>query len=327
MIFFRRHWDCAGGRLQLYLTTTQVKTMRFTKKLLLSILFLSSAVTTAHASLIGPAADYNAFVFGDFISSNTDSQGNLAVGGNVNLQNYSVASQISGNAAQLVAGGTVTVTNGGVGNGQNGVIYTNNAPSLTGFTANGGVVIPQTLVDFSAAQSQYQSLSGSLAALAANGNTSVTFGTLNLTGSATGLNIFTVDGSDITNTNTVNISVNSGSTVLINVTGSGQTFQNGQVVLSGVDAAHVFYNFSDATSLTLAGSKNPLGTIFAPFANVTGGFGALDGQLIAQSFNGNIELHNVQFSGDLTSVPVPAALWLFASALGLMGGIARKRPA
>lgn len=306
------------------MTTTKVKTMRFTKRLLLSSLLLSAAVTTAHASLIGPAADFNTFVFGNFTSSNTDTQGNLAAGGNVNLQNYSVASLISGNAAQLVAGGTVTATNGGVGNGQNGVIYTNNATSLTGFTANGGIQ-PQNLVDFSAAQSLYQSLSGSLAALAANGSTSVSFGTLNLTGSATGLNVFTVNGSDITNTNTVNIAVNAGSTVLINVTGSGQTFQNGQVFLSGVDAAHVFYNFSDATSLTLAGSKNPFGTIFAPFANVTGGFGALDGQLVAQSFNGNIEFHNVQFGGDLPSVPVPAAVWLFASALGLMRGIARKR--
>jgi len=135
-------------------------------------------------------------------------------------------------------------------------------------------------------------------------------------------------GNDLTNTNTVNISVNQGSTVLINVTGSGQTFQNGQVFLNGVDASQVIYNFSDATSLTLAGSKNPFGTVLAPFANVSGGFGTLDGQLIAQSFNGNIEFHNVLFTGELpASVPVPAAVWLFASALGLMRGVARKRSA
>ncbi|PPD04326.1 MAG: hypothetical protein CTY29_06195 [Methylobacter sp.] len=300
--------------------------MRLTTTLLTSLL-LSSAVSTAHASLIGPAADYNVFVFGNFTSANTDTEGNLAAGGNVNLQNYSVASQISGSAAQLVAGGTVSAVNGGVGNGQNGTIYTNSATSLTSFTATGGV-LPQTLVDFSAAQSLYQGLSGDLAALAANGAASVLFGALNLTGSASGLNVFTVNGNDLTNTNTVNISVNPGSTVLINVTGSGQTFQNGQVFLNGVDASQVIYNFSDATSLTLAGSKNPFGTVLAPFANVSGGFGALDGQLIAQSFNGNIEFHNVLFTGELpASVPVPAAVWLFASALGLMRGVARKRSA
>lgn len=297
--------------------------MRFTTTLLTTLL-LGTAVTSAHAALVGPAADYNAFVFGNFSSSNTDTEGNLAAGGNVTLQNYAVASQIPGNSARLVAGGVVTATNGGVGNSQNGSIYAGST-NLTGFTATGGV-FPQSLVDFSVAQSQYQSLSVSLGALSANGSTVVNFGSLTLSGTNTDLNVFTVSGNDLTNTNTVTINAAAGSTVLINVTGSGQTFQNGQVLLTGVDAAHVLYNFSDAVALTLAGSKNPFGTVLAPFANVTGGFGALDGQLIAQSFNGNIEFHNVSFAGNLpTSVPVPAAVWLFGSALGVLGSLVRKK--
>ncbi|MFA5984307.1 MAG: choice-of-anchor A family protein [Methylococcaceae bacterium] len=298
--------------------------MRLTTTLL-STLLLGSAISSAHAAFIGPAADYNVFVWQDFTSSNTDAEGNVAAGGNINLQNYSVATQISGSAARLVAGGNVTATNGGVGNGQNGTIYVGGSTALTSFTARGGV-LPQSLIDFSAASGLYQSLSTSLGALAANGSTNVNFGSLNLNGANAGLNVFTVNGNDLTNTNTVNISALAGSTVLINVTGSGQTFQNGQVFLTGVDAAHVIYNFSDASSLTLAGSKNPFGTIFAPFANVTGGFGALDGQLVAESFNGNIEFHNVLFAGDLPAgVPVPAAIWLFASGLAVFGGMNRKK--
>ncbi len=104
--------------------------MRLTTTLLTLLLF-GSTVTCAQAALIGPAADYNVFVFGNFSSSNSDTEGNLAAGGNVNLQSYSVASTISGSSARLVAGGNVTATNGGVGDGQNGTIYTGGSANLT----------------------------------------------------------------------------------------------------------------------------------------------------------------------------------------------------
>ncbi|MBK1649953.1 choice-of-anchor A family protein [Rhabdochromatium marinum] len=290
-------------------------------------LLLGSAVTSTHAGLVGPAAAYNAFVFGDFTSLSGDAVGNLAAGGDVNLQSYNVASGISGSSARLVAGGTVTAKNGGVGDGQNGTIYAGSTPQLTNFTARSGVQ-PQNLVDFDSAESLYQNLSSSLGTLAANGSSSVSHGSLTLTGTNTDLSIFSVSGDDLTNTNSIVIDAAAGSTVLINVIGSGQIFQKGQVFLNGVDSAHIIYNFSDATTLSLAGSKNPLGTVFAPFADVTGGYGALDGQLIAKSFNGNIEFHNVSFEGNLTTAPIPAAVWLFGSALGLVGGIARagRRP-
>ncbi|MBK1645709.1 hypothetical protein CKO25_13830 [Thiocapsa imhoffii] len=298
--------------------------MRFTTTILTTLL-LGASVTTAHAALIGPAADYNVFVFGNFTSSNSDTEGNLAAGGNVNLTNYAVASKIPGqDGGRLVAGGHVTATNGGVGDGQNGRIYADST-NLTNFTATGGVQ-PQTLVDFAAAESLYKGLSTSLAALTANGTTNVEWGSLNLTGTGSGLSVFSVTADQLTNTNSVNITADAGSTVLINVSGSGQIFQNGQVFLNGISKHNVLYNFSEATDLHLAGSKNPYGTILAPFADVTGGWGALDGQLIAQSFDGNIEMHNVLFEGTLPSpVPLPAAVWLFGSALGMMGGIAIKR--
>ncbi|CAA0099024.1 Uncharacterised protein [Halioglobus japonicus] len=300
--------------------------MRLSKLAMIPVL-LGLTINCAHASLVGMGADYNVFVFGDFTSSNSDTEGNLAAGGNVNLQNYSVATKISGNSARLVASGNVTASSGGVGNGQNGTIYTDGSSNLTSFTATGGIS-PQSLVDFSQAQSLAQTLSTSWGSLAANGSTSTNYGTLNLSGSDSALNVFTVSGGDLTNTNAVNIDVTAGSTVLINVTGSGQIFQNGQVTLTGIDAAHILYNFSESTALTLAGSKNPFGSLFAPFADVTGGYGALDGQLIAQSFSGNTEFHNSLFAGNLpsgTEVPVPATAWLFVSALVLLGSAGRKK--
>lgn len=299
--------------------------MRLATKLL-TFVFLGSTVTFAQAALLGPAADYNVFVFGDYISANSDTEGNLAAGGDVNLANYYVASKIPGSSARLVADGNLTASNGGVGDtNQQGTIYAGSTV-LTSFTAGGGIQA-QTLVDFTAAESQYKSLSTNWGGLAANGTTSSKYGTLSLTGTDSALSVFSVTASELTNSNSVNIEAPTGSTVLINVSGSGQTFQNGQVFLSGVDETNVLYNFIESTSLSLAGSKNPRGTVFAPFANVTGGYGQLNGQLIAQSFDGNIEMHDYAFSGDLpiTTVPVPAAIWLFGSALGLFGAIARKK--
>lgn len=296
--------------------------MRITPAIVLPLLWLGAGFPTAQAAaLAGPASGYNAFLFGDFTSANSDTEGNLAAGGAVNVSNYSVASHINGNPsaspnpARLVAG-NLTASNGGVGNGQNGAIYAAHA-SLSSFTATGGV-FSQTLVDFAAARTQYQTLSTYWDSLTANGSAANNYGSLTLTGSNTVLNVFDLDGGAITNTNSVDIYAPAGSTVLINVGGTGQTFQNGQVTLHGIDPTHVIYNFFDSRSLNLAGSKNPNGSILAPWASVSGGYGQMYGQLLAESFNGNIEFHNFLFAGSLpdpVAVPEPATFWLFGPAL------------
>jgi choice-of-anchor A domain-containing protein len=287
----------------------------------------------AHAALVGDAANYNVFIFGSgaFTSQNTDTMGNLAAGGNVSLMNYSVAAGIAGNPAatpnpaQLVVGGTLTAQNGGVGSNQRGTIYTNSTPSLTSFTAAG--VKAQTLVaSFSADATLYTNLATSLSLLAANGTVGSAPGnTLNLTGTAAGLDVFTVAGSALTASQTINISVPTGATVLINVSGSAATLQNGSVVESGASASSLLYNFYQATSVNLAGSKDPEGSILAPDAGVTAGYGALHGQLVAASYSGNTQFDDVLFTGNLTPVPVPGALPLLLCGLGGLGALARGR--
>jgi choice-of-anchor A domain-containing protein len=141
------------------------------------------------------------------------------------------------------------------------------------------------------------------------------------------LNIFSITADDLTYTNTVNIIAPTGSTVLINVSGTGQIFQNGQVYLNGVDSTDIIYNFYESTSLHLAGGKNPNGSILAAWADVTGNYGAMDGQLIAQSYYGNNEFHNKMFDGNIqpNPVPLPAAFWLFGSAFGFLSVLGRSR--
>jgi choice-of-anchor A domain-containing protein len=293
-----------------------------------------SATGSAYSAILGDASGYNVFIFGsgDFSSQNTDTMGNLAAGGNVSLVNYSVAAGIAGNPsstpnpAQLVVGGTLTAQNGGVGSNQAGAIYTNSTPSLTSFTATGGVHAQTLISSFSTDQTTYSNLSLSLASLTANGTTSglLAGNTLDFTGTSTALNVFTVSGSTLSSSQTINISAPTGSTVLINVTGtSAVDFQNGSVVETGVSAARVLYNIASA-SVDLVGSKDPKGSILAPNAGVTGGYGSMTGQLIADSYSGNTQFDDTLFAGTLP-VPVPAAGWLLLSGIAGIVTLTRRR--
>jgi choice-of-anchor A domain-containing protein len=299
------------------------------------IVLVSGAFTSvAQAQIAGDAAAYNVFVFGNgsFSSQNTDTMGNLAAGGNVSLMNYSVAVGINGtngnpNPARLVVGGTLTAQNGGVGENQAGTIYTNSTPTLTSFTATGGVAAQTVVSSFSADQTLYTNLSASLASLAANGTTSglLAGNTLDFTGTSKGLNVFDVSGTTLSNSATINISAPAGSTVLINVTGSAAVdFQGGQVNETGVTAASVLYNIT-SSSVDLVGSKDPEGSILAASAGVIGGFGAMHGQLITDSYSGNTQFDATTFTGNLTPVPIPAAAWLMLSGLAGCGAAMRKK--
>jgi len=290
---------------------------------------------SALASAIpGDAAGYDVFIFGhgNFVSQNTDTMGNLAAGGNVSLMNYAVAQGIAGNPsanpnpARLVVGGTLTAQNGGVGSNQAGSIYTNSTPSLTGFTATGGVHAQNVISSFASDATTYTNLSTSLSTLAANGTAVLGSGnTLTITATSSGLNVVDLTGATLTRSQTIDINAPTGSTVLLNVSGASGTFQNGQVFETGVTGAAVLYNFFQATSVNLS-TKDPMGTVLAPLAGVIGSNGQMHGQLIADSYGGSAlndgtdttQFDNLQFTGVIPT-PLPASTWLLISALGGLG--------
>jgi hypothetical protein len=67
-----------------------------------------------------------------------------------------------------------------------------------------------------------------------------------------------------------------------------------------------------------------MGSILAPLAGVTGGYGAMTGQLITDSYSGNTEFESALFTGNLP-VPELATIWLFIGGVGGLGALARRR--
>ena len=301
------------------------------------------SLTSAHASplTLGQAAGYNVFVFNNFTEYNTDAQGAMAVGGNFAPSNggsFTIAGALSNGAGayDLVVGGNFTmsgnsmgggdlyvggnlnwsdpslphnayvvgsVSNGGGGGSAGGTIYHEGSYSGPSYISNQQVAsgsIP-TPINFLSAQTSLDSLSTTLAGETPNGTVSSASGTYTLTGTSSGINIFNLTDSSYSGA-TINITAPAGSTVIINVAGSADSFSGGSINLNGVTNNDVIFNFNAATSLTV-GSIAFNGTILAPFANVTGTYGQIDGELIALSDAGTTQLNDEVFNGNLGNAP------------------------
>ena len=183
---------------------------------------------------LGPAVDFNVFVFGDDTQQNTDSEGRIAVGGNANFgpSGYTVASSVSASTDNMIVGGNFSNVNNTV---HGGLLVNGNVdwttPSLTGrlavngyanFGNSGGTVAgPVNVVgtytapsyfphnasppsvtplpfSFSDVKTYLQGESDYLSTIAPNGTTTISSQQvlLNATGSS-GTYVFDVHGSDL----------------------------------------------------------------------------------------------------------------------------------
>ncbi|WAC19484.1 choice-of-anchor A family protein [Luteolibacter sp. SL250] len=264
---------------------------------------------SASAQSLGAASDYNVFIFGNFTSSGSDTEGRLAVGGNADLTNYSVGSSLPTSGGNtLVVGNNLTFTSGQVNKGD--AVYGNTA-STSNFGIPDGSLVKGSPIDFSAAQSQLTQLSGSLAGMAANGSFNDYYGTLQFVGSDPSLNTFTVTAPSVNSANGIQINAPANSTVVINIGGDNIFFDNFGISIANTDKQRVLYNFYEATALTIAGISVQ-GSVLAPLANVTFSNGNVEGTLIANNVTGQGEYHNYKFQGTLP-VPEPSG----AALLGL----------
>ena len=121
-----------------------------------------------------------------------------------------------------------------------------------------------------------------------------------LTGTDPALNIFTVSSTLLQSVWGVQINVPAKSTVLINVSGLTATQPNVGYNYTGTDAAHVLFNYYQASTLRLNSGQ---GSVLAPFADITFPYGAVNGTVIGNSFTGNGQVNLAGFVDGLPGMP------------------------
>jgi choice-of-anchor A domain-containing protein len=336
-----------------------------------AVLVLAAATAlagpAAHAAtymdtLANVAGTYNVYVSGDMGSPTTsvvsDTEGKIAAGGSVYLQNYDVGLKNSGGDA-LIAGQNL-VFNGGTVHGNVVAGGTANFPSgstVAGtVSAGGGIVHAPTSyggagsssvpLDFSGIDSDLASASSFLHGSAAEsqgvaGTWSNSYGTVTLHSSATsGLVFFDLAASNLAGISGLDIDVASTATVIVNLTGELGGAMTNYGMWGTYDETRTLFNFVDATTLTLT-NFGMHGSILAPNAAVSGTWGNIDGSLMAASFSGSTQLNWHPFAGSLpvppeiprqpnppvTGVPEPSTWALLLAGFGAMGAMLRRRSA
>ena len=316
---------------------------------LLGLLVTLAAGSVAQASLLGTAGQYGEFVLGDSTRWGADSHGKIAVGGNLTFpgSGFTVASQQSNATTNLVVGGTfnangasvkgsivtggnatytnptvfgnfssngsLTLGSGGTVNGnvRHATTYNQNGTTVSGTNTTGTTPLP---VDFASEATYLKALS--LAQVNPSDPTPTFQWSQMFITAGAGAHYFNLTSANIlASPGGFVITAPAGSSVVLNVSGSGFTFPNTGLTLSGgISLSDILWNFYDATSFTMSSAN---GTFLAPLAAVTANSGGFNGNLIVGSLYGNVETHTTYngtptfYDGELRSpppVPEPAAL-------------------
>lgn len=297
---------------------------------------------------LGPAGDFNVFVFNNNTQTGSDAQGKVAVGNDALFGSFTVASSLGSGTDNLIVGNNLTNSfttfNGGVLVGGN---LTWNIPTITGrvavngnasFTGGGGSVVGPVLVggtysapgyfppntyaspatfpfDFSDVADYLTDQADFMAAQPFNGSTNILFGGITMTGTDPSFNNFYISAADLAAGTGLTINAPAGSTAVVNVDGTSAFFDNMAINLSGIDKQHVLYNFHNATTLAI-NSIGIDGALLAPRADVNFIGGDIDGTLIAKNLTGIGESHLFLFQGELPpQVPEPTTIVLVGLAL------------
>ena len=264
------------------------------------------AAAQSGCASLGQAANFAVFTDGAFNAASgagTTINGSIGAAGDVTLASVT----INGN---IVAGGNFTGGSSG-GTVTGSVQYGGTANVAPNFAVTGGLTHAAPPFSFDSEFVSLKELSASLANLAQSPGATVSLmsnGLLQLTGTASGLNVFTVNAADLSQAQGVAITIPSGATALINVNTAtilsiGLQYMN----LSTNDPSGVLWNLPLATGINATRQFTWLGTILAPNAEVTGVSGVtLNGQLItasAPAANWGVNGTQYKFAGCLPGPP------------------------
>ncbi len=248
---------------------------------------------------LGVASDYNLFVLNDLTQPSSDTQGKVAVGRNATLSNYSIGDALPANSGDvLVVGRKITFTSGRVYNGN--VVY-ERFKDIQSTVSIDGTIRQDTIIDFDAAETYLKNLSYTLKGYTENGTVTFEWGKLTLTGTNPYINVFNVDGNDLSEANDFEVNAPNGSVVIVNISRRDVSWTGGATVV-GTSKENVIYNFYDARNISIQGIA-VLGTILAPKASVDFVSGVLYGQMICKNLTGQGQFNLAQFIGNIPVDP------------------------
>jgi len=278
-------------------------------------------------TVFGAAHAFNALIFGDFFADGGDTEGKLAVAGNLTipggysvgyaLMGHDIPEQSGGLTDMLIVGGDYAdgvfgvngnIVIGGLRTGPvrwmvNGNLLRHVNPIR--FNEQGNVPSTGEGLLFEEMKTLLQVRSTVLGGRASTGTVSESDTGLLLKGENEDLNIFTVSRMDFTSEQ-VTIDVPAGSTVLVNFSANSFEFKNGGIQVLGTSAENVLFNFPNATLLK-AGGFQITASVLAPFAAGEFSGGSIDGRAVlggnVNSQNG-FEFHNFPFTGEICMDPL-----------------------
>lgn len=276
---------------------------------------------------LGLGGVFNALIFGNFEAHGGDTDARLAVAGNANIPGgYSVGHVINGDPLPIFTDGETdiyivqgdlhegnfgvngNIVHGGVRHGpQRWMSYNNlvRQVDLITFDEDGNVPDDGSGVTFEQLQAEMEIRSAVLGALEDRGvvekDASLGY-VITLTGDDPELNVFNLSAEEWSVSSAgINITVPSGSTVLVNIHGESVEISGVGMTLDGVSPREVLFNYVNATSLTTSGFAQR-GSVLAPYASAHLIGGSIDGTAIlggdVLTENG-FEFHNWPFLGGI----------------------------
>ncbi|EPR7136370.1 choice-of-anchor A family protein [Vibrio vulnificus] len=271
-------------------------------------LFMSFGVfSQPPPSPLNEANDFSAYVFGNFEASSGNANGALAVGGDLSLGGYSVATKESATASEysLLIEGDARYTTGRIYRGKVRV-----AGDISGISQSviwglpAGTEIENTTLPYSIKESKsaYIELSEEVSMLETVGSVEFKWGGLYLKGDGESpIQVFQISGEQLSKAHTFSVkNIPEGASLVFNVDGSQVRVQN----LSFSDLiphrSKSLFNFYQAQTLSLGGVSIE-GSVLAPAALVSASSGNLMGTVIAQSWTGAMHLGGVRFDGEIST--------------------------
>ena len=302
------------------------------------VLTVALATTGAHAgvldigSVMGGA---NVFTAGNFTANSSDVEGAIVSGGNVSIASYAVNQ--NGKAAYggyaVAAGGNLFLQNGAISNGKT---YAGGTTTLSNAAQTPGTTISP--VDFAVAAQQFKDIASGLSLVASTGTVTRQYSANKVTGSGKGgVDVFNVNADFFNGGDNWMLSgLSAGQTLIFNISGKQGGFNGGNIGFEPLSGYNVLFNFYEAESINVRGI---IGSVLAPYATVENGWGVINGQVVADTWNSSVQVNSNHYFKPVdvagfelvkntppAEVPEPGTLALMlAGAAGIAGVVVSRR--